>query len=439
MAKSTLPNQWRMANVVPIFKKGLKSKPNNYRPVSLTSIPCKMIEHIILHQLNMYLDKLICKNQHGFRKKVSCSTQLLNTVHAIVKSVDEGNCIQAVALDFAKAFDKVSHNLLIQKLIKCDIPLQLVRWIKSFLKNRYQKVTVDGYTSELKPVTSGVPQGSVLGPTLFLIYINDIVEVVNSEIRLFADDALLFSTLQDSKSIETFQQDLRSLEIWASKWEMSFNTSKCNLIFFGNTQTIDITSLKYTLGNDVLKIENDIKYLGVTISRSLKWDTHINEIINKAYRILGFLKISLYSAPVKVKLMAYMTLCRPLLEYASDVWDPYTKTVINDIEMIQNKAIRFILNLKGICSITAARAELQIDTLEVRRLKNRTRTFNTIIANRDMHTLLYNDIQFMLHNVDVPACTTRSMSNSVPRSIFTRTNTFYYSFLPRTARDIRLS
>lgn len=133
-----------------------------------------------------------------------------------------------------------------------------------------------------------------------------------------------------------------------------------------------------------------------------------------------------------------MTLCRPLLEYASDVWDPYTKQKMHAIEMIQNKAICFILNLRGICSITAARAELQIDTLEDRRFKNRTRTFNTIIANRDIHNLLYNDIQFMLHNVNVPACTTRSMSNSVPRSIFTRTNAFHYSFLPRTARDTRL-
>lgn len=303
-----------------------------------------------------------------------------------------------------------------------------------------QKVVLQGFISSAKVVTSGVPQGSVLGPSLFLVYINDITECVSSELRLFADDALMFSTLADNNSIKQFQEDLDNLQSWSTKYAMSFNTDKCSMIFFGSNNTVNQSQIQYKLCGKPLKVEEAIKYLGITITNNLKWETHISNIVNKSYRTLGLIKSILYCAPIKVKKIAYLTLCRPLLEFASDLWDPYMKKDITSIEMVQHRAIRFILNLKGIVSITEGREKLQLETLEERRLRSRKHTLMKILSNADIHSLLSNDLTNMMsvtRNV-TSACTTRSQSNTLPLSLYTRTNVFYNSFLPRTARDLRL-
>ena len=433
-----LPDRWKEGLITPIHKKGSKSEACNYRPISLTCLSCKMLEHIMLHYLNMYLDKVLYNNQHGFRKSLSCNTQLLNTVHVIQKFIDQGSCVQTVALDFSKAFDKVSHSLLIKKLIAYNIPCQLVKWIASFLSNRTQRVVIKGHTSTAKLVTSGVPQGSVLGPSLFLLYINDIVEEVTCDIRLFADDALIYSVLSDRTSITEFQHNLDNLQHWSNKWNMQFNTDKCSVMFFGSSPLI--VNTHYTLCGNVLQVVDHIKYLGVTISNTLKWEKHINNTLTKAWKILGLIKASLWNAPIKVKKVAYLTLCRPILEYASDVWDPFLKKDIHKIEMLQNKAIRFILNLRGICSISEAKADLKIDSLESRRYASRTRSLANIMSHPEYHGALFDDLSSMFSLTDAEHVhVTRSISNSLPRSVTTNTNLFYNSFLPRTARELRLS
>ena len=322
-----LPSQWKLANVVPIFKAGKKTNPSNYRPVSLTCISCKLLEHIILHELNKQLDGKISSNQHGFRKGLSCTTQLVGLWHEISREVDKGKCIQAAFLDFSKAFDRVSHGLLLQKLENnFDVPMELLKWIKSFLIGRKQRVLLNGIMSEEKTVTSGVPQGSVLGPTLFLTYINDIVDSVTCNTKLFADDLLIFQVLENNNSIVNFQRNLDRLEEWANRWEMKFNVSKCNAMVFGKMpNACDLENLKLTLTGINIAFVEKAKYLGVWIHRTLRWDTHIYDITTKAYKVFGLVKHTLYNAPIKVKLIAYKTLCRPLVEYAREAWDPHTK------------------------------------------------------------------------------------------------------------------
>ena len=193
------------------FQSREKTNPSNYRPVSLTCISCKLLEHIILREFNKQLDGEISSNQHGFRKGLSCTTQLVGLLHEISREVDKGKCIQAAFLDFSKAFDRVSHGLLLQKLENnFDISLEFLKQIKSFLTGR-KKVLLNGM-SEKKPVTSGMPQLPVVGPKLFLTYINDVVDSVSCNPKLFADDLLIFQVLKNNNSIANFQRILDRLE-----------------------------------------------------------------------------------------------------------------------------------------------------------------------------------------------------------------------------------
>ena len=194
LQQGKVPDDWKAALVTPVFKKGDRTVPANYRPISLTSVCCKLLEHIIHSQVmdHLELHDILADQQHGFRKKRSCESQLVLTIHDLASAIEQGEQIDAILLDFSKAFDKVPHRRLAQKLHHYGIRGDLLSWIESFLSERNQQVLVEGHSSQSTPVTSGVPQGSVLGPLLFLLYINDMPGKVASTSRLFADDSLLY-------------------------------------------------------------------------------------------------------------------------------------------------------------------------------------------------------------------------------------------------------
>lgn len=432
-----LPRDWKLALVVPIHKNGDKLLPSNYRPISLTSVVCKLMERVVLHNLNAHLDKIIVNEQHGFRKNLSCNTQLVTVVHDILVRLNDKNGVQMATLDFAKAFDKVPHHLLILKLKAYEVPAQLVKWIESFLMDRYQKVAVNGVLSDPQRVTSGVPQGSVLGPSLFLFYINDITAGLTSQIRLFADDVLLYSTLSGPDQVRDFQGDLRTLGTWAAKWQMSFNVSKCNIMFIGKVDKELIETVNYELSGGFIQRVECTKYLGVNIAESMKWDHHIQAIVNKAYKILGLIKMTLWNAPMKVKLLAYKTLVRPIIEYASEVWDPYFAQDIDKLEMVQRKAVRFVADLRGRADVTKAVQELNLETLVQRRKSARIGLLLKIIANENMHESLmayYNNLLSKKEKVQ-----TRAAVKSLPRAPISTNDKFLHSFLIRTMKDLRIS
>ena len=225
LSEGKLPICWKEANVTAIYKKGNRSQPSNYRPISLTSIVCKTMEKIIRDQLIKYMEEnsLFSEHQHGFRSGRSCITQLIEAIELWTEEVDMRNSVDVIYLDFKKAFDTVPHQRLLKKLSSYGIQGKLYSWIEDFLKERKQKVVLNGEESEWAPVSSGIPQGSVLGPTLFLIYINDLPEVVNSCIKLFADDTKLYMRANTIIDQENLQSDLDNLVQWSVDWQLQFN------------------------------------------------------------------------------------------------------------------------------------------------------------------------------------------------------------------------
>ena len=338
-----LPKDWKMASVVPLFKKGDKTKAENYRPVSLTSISCKLLEHIVHSNIMDHLDKFNLLNdcQHGFRQKRSCVTQLIATLDDFSNCLNNRGQIDAILLDFSKAFDKVDHEGLLLKLEQLGICKSLLSWSRSFLSGRYQKVIVEGFESNSNPVLSGVPQGTVLGPLFFLIYINDITDNLSpgTIIRLFADDSLLYREIKSKEDVFILQRDLDTLQKWEVTWKMEFHPDKCKLLRITNKIRPIVSQNEIHTVN--LEETSAAKYLGVTVDGKLKWKEHYNAVCKKANKILAFLKRNISNCPTKGKSKCVTTMVRPILEYGSPVWDPHQQVDIENLEKIQKRAGRF--------------------------------------------------------------------------------------------------
>ena len=367
-----LPKDWRNANVSPIFKKGDRHTAANYRPVSLTCVCCKLLEHIVCRQILNHLEQhnILTSLQHGFRSGHSCETQLITTTNDIMKTFDRKEQTDLVILDFSKAFDTVPHRKLLHKLNHYGIDGKVNNWIKAFLMDRQQQVMVEGEFSDSCSVDSGVPQGTVLGPLLFLCHINDLPNCVKSTVRLFADDCLLYRTIRTIRDQIQLQNDLKSLEEWASLWGMRFNATKCYLMSIHRSQK-PLTYM-YTLDNHILEKVTNNPYLGVILSEDLKWATHINKICNKANSTLGFIRRNLKNCDKSFKETAYISLVRSVLDYSSTVWDPHLKKDITRIENIQRKAARFVKSdYKQTSSVTSMMDELGWKPLHERRREQR--------------------------------------------------------------------
>ena len=307
MKQGKLPNDWKRAFVAPIFKKGSRTNPSNYRPISLTCICCKLLEHIISSaistQANHY--NIICKQQHGFRKNHSCETQLLETVNDLALSLNAGEHTDFILLDFSKAFDKVSHTCLLHKLRHYGISGELLRWIRDFLTNRSQEVILNNIHSDSRKVLSGVPQGSVLGPLLFLLFINDLPNKITSNIRLYADDVVIYRSIYSVDDVVCLQMDLDILSQWASDWRMAFNLDKCEHLVITNIRS-PLCS-EYKINNHYIHKVSHAKYLGVTIDHNLSWSNHIGIISRKANSVYAFLKRNLRQCSLSIKSLAYIS------------------------------------------------------------------------------------------------------------------------------------
>ncbi|CAM5114322.1 unnamed protein product [Eretmochelys imbricata] len=228
---ASVPNDWKIANVTPIFNKGSRGDPGNYRPVSRTSVPGKLVETIVKNKIVRPTEehKLLHKSQHGFCKGRSCLTNVLEFFEGVNKHVDKGDPVDIVYLDFQKAFDKVPHQRLLCKLSSHVIRGKILSWIENWLKDREQRVGINGKFSDWRGVTSGVPQRSVLGPILFNLFIYDLEKGVNGEVEKFADDTKLLKIVKIKADCEELQKDLTKLSDWATKWQMKFNVDKCKV------------------------------------------------------------------------------------------------------------------------------------------------------------------------------------------------------------------
>lgn len=296
---------------------------------------------------HMSSNDLYSVHQHGFRRGRSCATQLLEVTEDFTSVLDQGNSIDCIYLDFRKAFDSVPHKRLLLKLKSYGIRGKMWSWIESFLENRLQRVVVNGEPSASAKVTSGVPQGSVLGPELFLLFINDLPEVLSSlksTVKIFADDTKLYCEVNDQQDSEILQQDLTSINKWADRWQLPFNNDKCKVIHYGKRNHHFNYKLRENGQN--LKATTTEKDLGVTFDDQLKFSEHVNKVATSANRKMGIIKRTFSSLDTNNFKLLYKSIVRPSLEYCSQVWHPILKQDQDKLEKVQRRATKSVPSLK---------------------------------------------------------------------------------------------
>ena len=319
-------------------------------------------------------NKLIADEQHGFVMNKSCLTNLMETIDTASQAIDDGNRILIIFLDFAKAFDKVCHESLLSKLKAYRFSDDIVAWIRSFLSDRKQRVVIGDSISSWKSITGGVPQGSVLGPLLFVIFINDMPTVVNHLIKLFADDSKLIGIIRNHDDIRILQNDLDALSKWAMDWRMLFHPDKCKVMEISKSRNSTNSRIVLTMAkNDSLDrhilaetmIERD---LGVLISNTLKFDQQVKHAAAKATQVLGQLKRTFRNWTPTTFRTLFTAYVRPHLEYAAPAWSPYRKKDIKFLEAVQRRASKLVPSLKHFNYQDRLNC-LNLTTLEERRMR----------------------------------------------------------------------
>jgi len=340
-----VPNEWKLANVTAVFKKGKKSSPSNYRPISLTVQLCKVFESIMRDQIIEHLERfeLIKESQHGFVKRKSCLTNLLVFIEEVTNYLDSGYPVDVIYLDFQKAFDKVPHRRLILKLAAHGIGGEVLKWIENWLSGRKQRVVLGGQMSKWCDILSGVPQGSVLGPLLFVVYINDIDDSVNSKILKFADDTKIYNKVNSADCINNLQNDLSKLISWSEEWQMLFNFDKCKIMHLGYNNP----KVNYSMKTTHLEKVHEEKDLGVIVSDDLKWEKQCTAAVKQANKVLGMIKRNFVDRSKETIMALYKSLVRPHLEYCVQIWNPYLVKDIKLIEGVQRRATKLVQGIEN--------------------------------------------------------------------------------------------
>ena len=375
LATGVVPADWKHSQITPVFKSGSRSDIKNYRPVALTSIICKLLERAVADNINDHVTTFCLDNphQHGFTAHKSCVTQLANTIHNWATVLDKPHPprIDVIFLDFSKAFDVMPHNILLHKLASnfniCGLTWT---WIQSFLIGRQQRVAYRGCFSEWAPVTSGVPQGSVLGPLLFNLFISDISHNLSTNSALFADDTLLYQPIRSTQDELSLQSDITALEQWTHLNGMQLNIKKTKVMHITRSRKPSVLP-RYILHGQSLTSTPTFKYLGVTINDSLNWNDHVDAIVAKANRTLGFIWQIAGGASTKALISLYRSLVLPVLEYGLPAWSPYTASNAAKLERVQRRASRMCLKqLKGAMPYGDRLQALNWMPLDARRLKH---------------------------------------------------------------------
>ena len=369
LRRSAFPLEWKSVIVSPIFKSGEKTDVLNYRPITLSSVVLKVFERCVYRRLLSFLDSVhaIPDCQFGFRSNRSVQDELMLTVDFVSKGLNARKNVVGVYFDFQKAFDKIPTAMLVEKLRSVGLCGPALELLKFYLSDREQVVKVGSSFSSSRKISSGVPQGSVLGPLLFLIFVREIPSLISSEtlVLQFADDLKLLRVVSSELDVEMLERDIRSVLRWSEVHCMPLNRNKCKIVEFGKS---DVHAMKIASLSDfsffhVVDAERD---LGVIFDSKLNFDSHVKSITNKANFALHRVSTTFRRLDCKRFLILYKSFVRPLLEFCSPVWNPSNKNLSNLIEKIQKRATKLVPSLRHL-SYTDRLRSLKLDSLEFRR------------------------------------------------------------------------
>jgi Reverse transcriptase (RNA-dependent DNA polymerase)/Endonuclease-reverse transcriptase len=437
LKEGTFPNRWKLSHVTPVLKKGSRFKVVNYRPISLLSVFSKIFESLLHKRISNHVSKWIAPEQHGFVRRKSTITNLAEFTSEIARNINNRVQVDAVYTDFSKAFDRVDHRLLLHKLSSFGISGQLHCLLSDYLNKRVQKVVIGSGTSSCADVTSGVPQGSVLGPLLFTMFVNDIPQSMKtSQCLMYADDLKIFRPIHDLTECSLLQEDLKNLENWCRVWKLTLNISKCNVITFTNKRK-NVVSFEYMIGSDKLTRVCAIKDLGVIVSSDFSYSKHIDSIKPKAYRLLGLLRRNCLPEFKKATNRAlYISLVRPQVEYASVIWNPHHITKVQGIERVQMRFIKLMgEQFDNIVYHRDNYLKLCSENL-LTPLTTRRRNMDMVFLHKLVNGEIDSATVLQQLNFNVPQCATRSVQ--VFRPLNSRIDIFKYSCLQRLQRSYNI-
>ena len=343
LSTASFPTEWKLHKICPIPKKGDLSNHTNFHPISLLCVMSKVFERIVYEKIISFIRPKLSPHQFGFLKNRSCLTQLLSYFSIIFDAVDCGKVCDVVYLDLRKAFDSVPHNELLLKLHAIGITGSLWNWFQSYLCNRRHFVSVDGASSDQLDVLSGVPQGSVLGSLLFLIYVNDLPAIFRVATPfMFADDTKLLRVVSELSDCVELQSDLDALIAWCSEWKLQLNATKSSTMRFSSARK-EVGHFTYCIDDCVLASDCSFRDLGIATCGNLSWSTHCNKVCASAYQSLHLLRRSIFSSNPNLKKRLYVTLVRCHFAYCSQLWRPRLIRDIKRVENVQRRATRFIV------------------------------------------------------------------------------------------------
>ena len=428
LTEGVFPTIWKTAHIVPIYKKGDKSNCSNYRPIALLSCVGKVLEKCIQKRIVEYLnnERLISVSQSGFRKGDSTIYQLLTIYDDLCNALDKNIISQAIFFDISKAFDRVWHRGLIHKLNAIGIRGELNTWLKSYLSGRKQAVVIRGSASEYKTVSAGVPQGSVLGPLLFLVYINDITVDIGSIIKLFADDTSMYLILNDDVMRgEILNSDLRKVKEWASNWKVTFNCQKTELLNVCRRNTNITNDLRFD--GSTLIASSSHKHLGLNLQGDCKWDTHIETLLTKCRPLVSCLTSYKYRLSRKSLETMYKSFIVPLLDYADTIWDNCTQHQAETLEKLNLDAMRTITGTVRGTSHHKLYKEAGFITLKERRERHKLILYFKYINNL-LPEHIHHKFPRLVSELN-PYHVRRPLDRHIP---FSRTELYKTSFFPST-------
>ena len=428
----TVPDIWKRANVIPIYKKGEKTKIDNYRPISLLSCVGKLCERVVFKYVFNYFrtNFLLSIYQSGFQPGDSTVNQLIKVYHMLCEALDSKKEVKIVFCDISKAFDRVWHDGLVYKLKRMGIRGSLLSWFIHYLKDRQQRVVIQGSASEWGKIKAGVPQGSVLGPLLFLVYINDITEDVVSNIRLFADDTSLFINIEDPvSSARLINSDLEKINQWSSRWLVSFSAEKTKSMTISN-KSMPIQHPPLNFGGEVKSQVDKHKHLGITLSCDLTWQSHIDDIVSKAETRSNIMLRLYYLLDRKTLETMYILFVRPTLEYGDTIWCNLTETQSQQIEQVQKRAGRIVSGATRGTPNDDLLRELGWATMEKRRTLHRLILFHKILNGHSPPYLRDTIPSTVSQRTHYGLCSARELT-----TFSTRINLYYNSFFPKVVRE----